>query len=224
MPSSFIRSVQLIIKTTIDFTLGLVATILLLPLMFVVALLIKLDDGGPVFFRQERIGKHGRVFKIWKFRSMVVNADELLDASGKVGLVNRVTRCGRFLRKTSLDEIPQLINVIHGEMSLVGPRATLPTHWPRYTAEQKKRARMKPGITGLAQVKGRNTLPWSKRIEYDNEYIDKYSLWLDLIILLKTIKVVIFGEGIVLDRNIEKVDDLAPSADAESPNNSKCIK
>ncbi len=144
---------------------------------------------------------------------MFVNADQYLDTQGRVGQKNRITRVGAFLRFTSLDELPQLINIVKGEMSFIGPRAALPQHYDRYTTQQKKRLCMKPGVTGLAQVNGRNTLPWSKRIEYDNWYVENYSLKLDLKILLKTVKVVLLREGIVLDRNPEQVDDLAPMKD-----------
>ncbi|MCP4148526.1 MAG: sugar transferase, partial [bacterium] len=113
----------------------------------------------------------------------------------------------------SLDELPQLINIVKGEMSFIGPRPSLMAHLKRYTEEQKGRLRMKPGITGLAQVNGRNTLKWTKRIAYDNQYIDTYTLWKDLKILLKTIKVVLYREGISMDRNMEEVDDLAPAKD-----------
>ena len=112
------------------------------------------------------------------------------------------------LRYLSLDELPQLINIIRGEMSFVGPRPGLLEHFHRYTQEQKKRVLMKPGVTGLAQIHGRNTLKWSKRIEYDLNYIENYSLWLDIKILLKTIKTTLCREGVVLDRNPEQVDDL----------------
>jgi len=185
----------------------LVIAIFLLPLFFLVALAIKIEDQGPVFFRQKRPGLYGRPFFIWKFRSMVPNADALLNGNQRVE-VNRVTKIGKILRYLSVDELPQVINILVGEMSFVGPRPALWEHMDRYTEEQKKRFLMKPGVTGLAQVNGRNLLKWSRRIEYDLEYIENYSLLLDLRILIKTIKVVFFREGIVLDRNPDQVDDL----------------
>lgn len=138
---------------------------------------------------------------------MVPNADSLLNADRRVEM-NRVTKVGKLLRLLSADELPQIINILIGEMSFIGPRPALWEHMSRYTEEQKKRFLMKPGITGLAQVNGRNLLKWSKRIEYDLQYIEHYSLWLDLKILFRTVKVVLLREGIVLDRNPEQVDDL----------------
>jgi len=201
------KSFQRKIKYLLDRLFAFVLAMCLLPLFFLLALAIKIEDRGPVFFRQKRPGLYGRPFLIWKFRSMVPNADALLDSNQRVE-VNRVTKVGKLLRYLSLDELPQVINILIGEMSFIGPRPALWEHMSRYTEEQKKRFRMKPGITGLAQVNGRNLLKWSKRIEYDLLYIENYSLWLDFKILLKTIKVIIFREGIVLDRNPDQVDDL----------------
>jgi len=201
------KSFQRNIKYIFDRIFALVIAIFLLPLFFLVALAIKIEDQGPVFFRQKRPGLYGRPFFIWKFRSMVPNADALLNGNQRVE-VNRVTKIGKILRYLSVDELPQVINILVGEMSFVGPRPALWEHMDRYTEEQKKRFLMKPGVTGLAQVNGRNLLKWSRRIEYDLEYIENYSLLLDLRILIKTIKVVFFREGIVLDRNPDQVDDL----------------
>jgi lipopolysaccharide/colanic/teichoic acid biosynthesis glycosyltransferase len=195
-------------KRAVDVGASVLGLACLSPFLGAVALAIRLEDGGPVFFRQARVGLDEGCFRIWKFRTMVPDADRLLDEHGGVGNADRITRVGRLLRLFSLDELPQLINIARGEMSLVGPRPAIPESAARYTAEQKRRFRARPGITGLAQVRGRNTLKWSKRIEYDNEYIDDYSIWLDLWILLRTVKVVLLREGIVLDRNPEAVDDL----------------
>ena len=210
------REFQVRVKYAADRVVALLMLLALAPLLALIALLIKLDDRGPVFFRQERLGIGGSTFLIWKFRTMVVGADRLLDEQGRVGGANRITRIGRVLRATSLDELPQLLNIIAGEVSFVGPRAASPLHLPRYTPRQTERLRMKPGITGLAQVNGRNTLKWSKRIEYDIEYIENYSWWLDAKILFRTVKVVLLREGIVLDRNPEQVDDLAPASTPET--------
>ena len=155
------RDFQIRVKGTLDRAAALLMLILGAPLFALAALLIKLDDGGPVFFRQDRLGLDGKIFKIWKFRSMLPDADSLLDSKGRVQGKNRVTRVGRVFRKFSLDELPQLLNVVRGEISFVGPRAALPQHLPRYTERQTGRLRMKPGITGLAQVNGRNTLKWT---------------------------------------------------------------
>jgi len=201
-------SLAVAVKYAVDRTVALMAVVLISPLWALIAVAVKLEDGGPVFFCQERLGLCGQTFRIWKFRSMVPDADRLLDASGGIGGANRITRVGRILRRLSLDELPQLINILRGDMSIVGPRPTLPKDWDRYTPEQKNRFAMRPGITGLSQVRGRNGLPWSKRIEYDLEYIERYSLWLDLTILLRTFRVVVSQEGFVMDRNPEQVDDL----------------
>jgi len=211
MPS---RRWQLAVKHAGDRVAAGVLLLLLSPAFAVIGLLVWLEDGRPIFFRQDRVGRYGRRFLIWKFRSMVVEADRLLDKEGRVHGDGRITRVGRFLRLTSLDELPQLINVIRGEMSFIGPRPGLKEHYDRYTAAQKRRYDMRPGVTGLAQVNGRNTLPWSRRIAYDLEYIDQFSLWQDVKILAKTIAIVATGKNVVLDRNPELVDDLPPSRDS----------
>jgi lipopolysaccharide/colanic/teichoic acid biosynthesis glycosyltransferase len=211
MPS---RRWQLAVKHAGDRVAAGVLLLLLSPAFAVIGLLVWLEDGRPIFFRQDRVGRYGRRFLIWKFRTMVVEADRLLDKEGRVHGDGRITRAGRFLRLTSLDELPQLINVIRGEMSFIGPRPGLKEHYDRYTAAQKRRYDMRPGVTGLAQVNGRNTLPWSRRIAYDLEYIDEFSLWQDVKILAKTIAIVATGKNLVLDRNPELVDDLPPSRDS----------
>jgi len=211
MPS---RRWQLAVKHAGDRVAAGVLLLLLSPAFAVIGLLVWLEDGRPIFFRQDRVGRYGRRFLIWKFRTMVVEADRLLDKEGRVHGDGRITRAGRFLRLTSLDELPQLINVIRGEMSFIGPRPGLKEHYDRYTAAQKRRYDMRPGVTGLAQVNGRNTLPWSRRIAYDLEYIDQFSLWQDVKILAKTIAIVATGKNLVLDRNPELVDDLPPSRDS----------
>jgi len=200
---------QLIIKYALDRVLALALLLALSPLFVLIMIAVRLGDSGPVFFRQDRLGLNGRIFSIWKFRTMIVDADKHLEEDGSVKVV-RVTRIGRILRFLSLDELPQLLNILAGDMSFVGPRPALVEHLQRYTEHQRRRLGMKPGVTGLAQVNGRNQLRWSERIEYDIRYIDEYSLWLDLKILVKTIKVVFLREGVVLDRNPEQVDDLEP--------------
>ena len=203
------KRIQYRIKRVLDTLVALILFLLLLPLSILIGILIFIGDRGSVFFMQERIGYKGKVFRIIKFRTMVENADALLAKDGSAKGINRITPVGRFLRKTSLDEIPQLINILKGDMSFIGPRPSLVTHYrDRYTDEQRQRVLVKPGITGLAQINGRNSLKWSKRIEFDRQYILKYSLFLDFKILLKTVKIVLFGEGVKMDRNIEEVDDL----------------
>lgn len=202
------KKFQAYIKYFFDRLFSVFLLILLAPLFLLIALAITLDDRHAVFFRQKRPGLHGKPFWIWKFRTMILNADALLDAHGRVKKANRITRVGRALRYLSLDELPQLFNIIKGEMSFIGPRPALWEHLERYSQMQQRRLLMKPGITGLAQVNGRNTLKWSQRIEYDVWYVDHYSLWLDLKILFRTVKVVLLREGVELDRRPEAHDDL----------------
>jgi undecaprenyl phosphate N,N'-diacetylbacillosamine 1-phosphate transferase len=199
---------QLLAKYMFDKLIAATMLLALSPFFLLIAIAIKLDDRGPVFFRQERLGVDGSLFRIWKFRTLIVDADRLLEPDGSVK-VDRSTRVGRVLRFLSLDELPQLLNILKGDMSIVGPRPALPEHLQRYTCAQRGRLAMRPGVTGLAQINGRNTLKWSRRIEYDLEYIRTFSLLQDLMILIKTVKVVLLREGVAADRNPEQVDDLA---------------
>lgn len=177
-------------KRIVDLALLVLVTLPAIVAGLLVAVAVKLTSRGPVLFRQERIGRNGKPFHILKFRTMV-DADNPVfpDAS-------RITRVGSFLRRTSLDEIPELINVARGEMSFVGPRPTLRYQVDRYDARQRGRLRVPPGITGLAQVRGRNELPWSARIELDLEYVSRQSLALDLKILARTAVAVLRGSGV----------------------------
>ncbi|MBI4200761.1 MAG: sugar transferase [Chloroflexi bacterium] len=161
------------------------------------ALAIKLDSTGPVFFRQERVGRNGRKFKPWKFRTMVEGAVNIGLGHTVARDDPRITRVGNILRKTGFDELPQLINVLKGDMSLVGPRPTWPHQVERYDEFQRRRLLAKPGLTGLAVVRGRNTLSWEERIKLDNWYIDHCSIWLDIKILALTPwKVLVTREGL----------------------------
>ncbi len=216
----FVRSANLVIKGIFDRLVAACLLVLLSPVLVVLAVLVYLQDRGPVFFLQTRLGKDEKPFTICKFRTMIVNADRLLNQKEKLKNGSRITPIGAWMRKTSLDEIPQLFNVVRGEMSFVGPRPVLPEMLPRLTVEQRKRFRMKPGITGLATVSGRNLLKWSRRIELDNQYIDNFHLGKDLVILLKTVRVALTGEGVVLDRNSGDVDDLAPAPIEQVQSNS----
>lgn len=192
------------VKELMDYTFSLLAIILLSPLMLVIAFLIK-QDGGPVFFYQKRLGLHGRHFNCIKFRTMVVNAEKLQDSliskneqEGPVFKIKndpRITNIGHFLRKTSLDELPQFINILKGEMSIVGPRPPIPSEVKQYKRWQTRRLSMKPGITCIWQVSGRNNIPFEQWMKLDMQYIDTWSLKLDFIILLKTVKVVLTGDG-----------------------------
>lgn len=180
-------------KRALDLALTIPALILLAPLMLVIALVVRVTLGAPVFFRQVRPGLHGKPFTLYKFRTMT----DARDAQGNL-LPNaaRLTRVGKFLRATSLDELPELFNVLRGEMSLVGPRPLLMQYLDRYTPEQMRRHKVKPGITGWAQVNGRNAITWEQKFAFDVWYVDNVSLWLDLRILARTAWKVLTREGI----------------------------
>lgn len=196
---------QLLAKRVLDLAVSGVMLVVLSPLLLTVAVLIKLTSPGPVFFVQERVGMNKRRFKLLKFRSMVADAEQRKhelaaqnEMDGPVFKIRndpRVTPIGRFIRKTSIDELPQLINVFLGHMSLVGPRPPLATEVDQYEWFDRKRLCIKPGITCLWQISGRNNIPFVKWMELDREYIDNWSIWLDLKILLKTIPVVVLGKG-----------------------------
>ena len=174
-------------KRAFDLCLVLCASPLWLPLAFVVALAVRLAHGSPVFFVQERAGRGGRPFRLVKFRSMREGAGD--DAA-------RLTRFGRFLRASSLDELPELVNVLRGEMSLVGPRPLPVRYLPRYTPEQNRRHEVLPGITGWAQVHGRNAIDWETKFRYDVEYVERHGLALDLVILAMTAWQVVVPRGV----------------------------
>lgn len=183
-------------KAFFDRLFALIGLVILLPLFAVIALLIRLDSPGPVFFRQLRVGKDGRLFRIYKFRTMVVDAEKIGLGVQTRADDPRITRVGRVLRKLSLDELPQLINILKGEMSFVGPRPTLPYQVLRYNPRQKGRLLVTPGVTGWAQIHGRKTLTWPERIEYDVWYVEHWSPWLDLVILLRTLPAVLTARGV----------------------------
>jgi len=185
-------------KRFFDILVSLFGIILLSPLMIVIALWIKLNSKGPVFFKQERVGKDNMLFNILKFRTMVVDAEK----SGFYTAENdsRITKPGNFLRKTSLDELPQLFNILKGEMSVIGPRPTLKYQVDEYTDFQKRRMEVRPGVTGWAQVNGRNSLSWPERIKLDVWYVDNLSFPLDMKILWKTLFVWLRGEGVYAEK------------------------
>ncbi len=196
----------LVAKRCIDFIGALCGLILLSPVFLIVAVLIKYEDSkGPVLFKQIRIGKDGKEFYMYKFRSMVVDAEEKLkdllkhnEVSGAMFKMKedpRVTRIGKFIRKTSIDELPQLLNVLKGEMSLVGPRPPLPREVKEYTAYDKQRLLVTPGCTGLWQVTERNSVGFKEMVELDLEYINKRSVLYDLKIIFKTIQIMIKSNG-----------------------------
>lgn len=187
------RKIQLLIKRLFDIIFSLTLIILLAPLILFIALLIWVTMGRPILFRQRRVGYKGQVFTIYKFRTMTEERDE---NGNLLPDEQRLTRFGRFLRETSLDELPELFNVLKGDMSLVGPRPLLVEYLPYYTPEERKRHNMRPGITGWAQVNGRNAITWDQKLALDVWYVDNWSLWLDFKIILMTIIKVIKREGI----------------------------
>jgi len=196
-----ISKIQLTLKRIIDILLSLIGLILLAIPFAAIALAIKLNSKGPVFFRQERVGKDGRVFKPWKFRTMVEGAVEQGLGYNVAQDDPRITRVGWFLRSWGLDELPQLINVLRGEMSIVGPRPTLKYQVEQYNDSQRRRLLVKPGITGWALIHGRNLLSWEERIKYDVWYVGHRTIWLDLWIMLKTIWVVLITREGLYERN-----------------------
>ncbi len=196
----------LVFKNAMDLIGALIALLILGPLvMLPTAILIKLTSPGPILFKQVRCGLQGKLFSMYKFRSMVTNAEQLRselegfnEMSGPVFKMSkdpRITRVGRFIRKTSIDELPQLLNVLKGEMSLVGPRPPIPSEVEKYDPWQRRRLSMKPGLTCLWQISGRNRIGFEEWMRLDLSYIDSWSLWLDFKILLRTIPVVIIGFG-----------------------------
>ncbi|MFB5283669.1 sugar transferase [Peribacillus sp. Hz7] len=197
------KSGYLLTKRVIDIVGALAGLILLSPFVLIVAILIKMQDPrGPIFFKQQRIGKNGQTFYMYKFRSMVTNAEELLkdlleknEISGAMFKMKddpRITKIGKFIRKTSIDEFPQLWNVMKGEMSLVGPRPPLPREVEEYDDYDKQRLTVTPGCTGLWQVSGRNSLGFKEMVELDLKYISERNIWMDIKVILKTF-LVLFG-------------------------------
>ena len=193
------------LKRPVDMIIATIALIVFAPIMLTTALLIKLTSPGPIFFKQTRVGKWGEEFKCYKFRSMYIDAEQrkaelmaLNEADGPVFKMKndpRVTSVGRYIRKLSIDELPQLFNVLKGEMSLVGPRPAVPKEVAQYEYDQLRRLDAIPGITGLQQVSGRSNLDFKRWVELDLEYIAKQSLFKDFEILLKTIPAVLFSKG-----------------------------
>jgi lipopolysaccharide/colanic/teichoic acid biosynthesis glycosyltransferase len=169
------------------------------PLLLGAALALRLEGGGAVIYRQRRVGRHGEPFELWKLRTMVSGAEAMGAGIYVLEGDARITRVGRLLRRFSLDELPNLVNVLKGEMALVGPRPTIQEQVDRYTDRQRRRLEVKPGITGWAQVNGRASLPWPERIELDVWYVDHRSLWLDLRIPLRTARLLLTGHGLYSD-------------------------
>lgn len=188
------RQVDLAIKRAVDFLGSGIGLIVVSPILLITVIYMELFMPGPVFFKQQRVGKNGTLFNILKFRSMKVDreAEKSHDFTKDA---ERMTPFGNLIRRLKIDELPQLINVFKGDMSLVGPRPTIKEQTDLYNDYQRQRLKMRPGMTGLAQVNGNISLSWDERIEYDVEYITNFSVLLDLKILFKTVGVVVFGEA-----------------------------
>ncbi|HWQ41212.1 MAG TPA: sugar transferase [Desulfosporosinus sp.] len=197
---------QLVLKRLLDLLVAAVLLVIISPLWLFIVLWIRKDSSGAAIFTQTRVGLGGRPYTIYKFRTMIQNADDLMKSKleNVTDLENfvfqekddpRITRSGKFLRKTSLDELPQLLNIFRGDMSLVGPRPEVPDIVKHYTAEQRLRLNVLPGVTGLAQVNGRSELTLGETLAYDVDYVRRWSFWLDLLILWKTFSVVFSGKG-----------------------------
>ena len=208
----------LIFKRACEVVLSFIALIILSPVLLITAIAVKLDSPGPVIFKQDRLGRGGRVFKIYKFRSMCENAEHTGSGVYSGADDMRVTKVGKIIRATSIDELPQLVNILKGDMSFVGPRPPLTYHpWDisEYTEEQLHMFDVRPGITGWAQVHGRKDVEWHKRIELNCWYVDHVSLWLDLKILFTTVVKVLknednvnVGATLVTDENQEKETEI----------------
>lgn len=193
------------LKRLLDLTLLFLSLPIVLPVGLLTALAIKLDSPGPAIFNQTRVGKWGQLFTCYKFRSMYIDAEERKqelwgdnEADGPIFKIQndpRITRVGRIIRKLSIDELPQLLNILTGDMTFVGPRPPLPSEVSEYEFEQRRRLDVVPGLTGLQQVSGRSDLPFERWVELDLEYISKQNIWNDIVILLRTIPTVLFGRG-----------------------------
>jgi len=183
----------------VDLLIAALALVVLSPFLLAAAIAIKLGSRGPVIYRQRRIGRDGRPFEMWKLRTMVAGSDPVGVGTVVTRDDPRVTAAGRFLRRTSLDEVPNLVNVLRGEMAIVGPRPTISAQVDDYTPRQNRRHEVLPGITGWAQVQGRAGIPWAERIELDVWYVDHRTPLLDLRILLRTAWLVVTGQGLSPD-------------------------
>ena len=189
-----------LLKRALDILIAGLALILTAPIQLVVALLVRINLGSPVLFTQQRPGRSGRMFTMYKFRTMRDITEDLVSDE------DRITPFGSWLRSTSLDELPELFNVLKGDMSIVGPRPLLPEYLPLYTARQARRHEVRPGVTGLAQVKGRNAMPWAERLAWDVRYVETRSFALDCRIALDTFKVVLKREGITEEGQVAMTD------------------
>ena len=183
----------------LDLFVGSLGLVVAAPVLALAAILIKLESRGPVFYRQRRVGRGGEPFELWKLRTMVPGAEAMGAGIYVVEGDPRITRTGRLLRRFSLDELPNLANVLRGQMAIVGPRPTVQEQVDRYTERQRRRLEVRPGITGWAQINGRASLPWPERIELDVWYVEHRSLRLDLRILARTVRMLVTGHGLYSD-------------------------
>jgi undecaprenyl phosphate N,N'-diacetylbacillosamine 1-phosphate transferase len=200
---------QLAIKRALDITAAFFGLVIMSPVFALIALCVSLNSPGDILFKLRVAGRDGKAFDQWKFRTMVQNARETAHRYETSATDPRITRVGRFLRRWSIDELPQLWNVLRGEMSLVGPRPTFLEIAQRYSPQQARRLQMRPGLTGLAQLQGRNLIPWEQRITLDISYIENFSLWLDAKILCRTIPLLLRGTGVYGEGGAVKMHDLA---------------
>jgi undecaprenyl phosphate N,N'-diacetylbacillosamine 1-phosphate transferase len=200
---------QLAIKRALDITAAFFGLVIMSPVFALIALCVSLNSPGDILFKLRVAGRDGKAFDQWKFRTMVQNARETAHRYETSATDPRITRVGRFLRRWSIDELPQLWNVLRGEMSLIGPRPTFLEIAQRYSPQQARRLQMRPGLTGLAQLQGRNLIPWEQRITLDISYIENFSLWLDAKILCRTIPLLLRGTGVYGEGGAVKMHDLA---------------
>lgn len=196
------------VKRLIDIITAILALPLWLLILLVVGPIIYFQDRGPIFYNAGRLGKNGKVFKMYKFRSMKMNAPDIRNADGSTYNAEddpRLTSIGKFIRKTSIDETPQIINILKGDMSVIGPRPDLPEHMNLYEGEESRKLEIRPGVTGYSQAYFRNTIPWKERIINDIYYIDHLSLWIDIKIFVKTVVSVLKREDVYISS--ETVED-----------------
>ena len=196
------NKIQSVIKRLFDIIISIIVLVVFLPVWVVVAILIKFTSPGPIFFIQERPGQYKKIFKVYKFRTMKPGSEKMIKGQEVMKDDDRITPIGRFLRRSKIDEIPQLLNVLKGEMSLVGPRPERVASLEDYDDEISKRLNMRPGMTGLAQVSGNIYLDLQERYKFDVYYVENFSLWLDLRIILRTIGVVLFGEDKYVNKSL----------------------
>jgi len=189
-----------LIKPLFDFLISLLFLIILLPFLILIAVIIKIDSRGSILFKQKRLGKDEKEFMVYKFRTMRIKKYELETDK------QRITKIGYYLRKLSIDEFPQLINILKGEMSFIGPRPLYSKYLPYYTARERLRHTVRPGISGLAQVGGRSWLTWDEQFEIDAQYVEKISFLLDISIFLQTIPKVIYSKNVLVDRRVDNTN------------------